>query len=96
MILKKVEKYTLSYTTFRMKKVEPIRDSVPTMIKETLSYLRTNVVKKRIVKPKDDEHSDKFYNYPYQALEEAVVNSLYNRDWTIRVSERQKKILFNE
>ena len=54
------------------------------MIKETLSYLRTNVVKKKIVKPKDDEHSDKFYNYPYQALEEAVVNSLYHRDWTIR------------
>ena len=43
-----------------------------------------NNVKKKIVKPKDDEHSDKFYNYPYQALEEAVVNSLYHRDWTIR------------
>ena len=64
--------------------VEPIKGSVPTMIDKTLSYLRTNVVKKKIVKPKDDEHSDKFYNYPYQALEEAVVNSLYHRDWTIR------------
>jgi len=64
--------------------VEPIRGSVPTMIDKTLSYLRTNVVKKKIVKPKNDEHSDKFYNYPYQALEEAVVNSLYHRDWTIR------------
>ena len=64
--------------------VQPIRGSVPTMIDKTLSYLRTNVVKKKIVKPKDDEHSDKFYNYPYQALEEAVVNSLYHRDWTIR------------
>ena len=64
--------------------VEPIRGSVPTMIDKTLSYLNTNVVKKKIVKPKDDEHSIKFYNYPYQALEEAVVNSLYHRDWTIR------------
>ena len=64
--------------------VEPIRGSVPTMIEKTLSYLRTNVIKKQIVKPKDDAHSDKFYNYPYQALEEAVVNSLYHRDWTIR------------
>ena len=64
--------------------VEPVRGSVPTMIEKTLSYLRTNVIKKKIVKPKDDEHSDKFYNYPYQALEEAVVNSLYHRDWTIR------------
>lgn len=64
--------------------VEPIRGSVPMMIEKTLSYLRTNVIKKQIVKPKDDAHSDKFYNYPYQALEEAVVNSLYHRDWTIR------------
>ena len=64
--------------------VEPIRGSVPTMIKETLSYLRTNVIKKQIIKPKDREQSITFYNYPYQALEEAVVNSLYHRDWTIR------------
>lgn len=64
--------------------VEPIRGSVPTMIKETLSYLRTNVIKKQIVKLKDRAESDTFYNYPYQALEEAVVNSLYHRDWTIQ------------
>ena len=64
--------------------VEPIKGSVPTMIKETLSYLRTNVVKKQIVKRKDRAESYIFYNYPYQALEEAVVNSLYHRDWTIQ------------
>lgn len=64
--------------------VEPIRGSVPTMIQETLRYLRTNVIKKHIIKPKDREQSISFYNYPYQALEEAVVNSLYHRDWTIR------------
>lgn len=64
--------------------VEPIRGSVPTMIRETLSYLRTNVIKKQIIKPKDREQSITFYNYPYQALEEAVVNSLYHRDWAIR------------
>ena len=37
--------------------VEPIKGSVPTMIKETLSYLRTNVIKKQIVKPKDRAES---------------------------------------
>ena len=64
--------------------VEPIMGSVPMMIEKTLSYLRTNVIKKQILKPKYDEHSNKFFNYPFQALEEAVVNSLYHRDWTIR------------
>lgn len=47
---------------------------VPKMIKETLSYLRTNVIKKRIAKSTDKEKSDKTYNYPYQAFEEAVVS----------------------
>lgn len=54
------------------------------MIKAALSYLRTNIIKKQIVKPKENEESITFYNYPYQALEEAVVNSLYHRDWTIQ------------
>ncbi len=57
---------------------------VPKMIKETLSYIRTNVIKKRISKPTDNERSDKTYNYPYQAFEESVVNALYHRDYQER------------
>ena len=64
--------------------VEPIRGSVPQTIEKTLSYLNTNIIKKQIIKPKDRAQSITFFNYPYQALEEAVVNSLYHRDWTIR------------
>ena len=64
--------------------VEPIRGSVPQMLEKTLSYLNTNIIKKQIIKPKDRAQSITFFNYPYQALEEAVVNSLYHRDWTIR------------
>ena len=64
--------------------VEPIRGSVPQMIEKSLSYLNTNIIKKQIIKPKDRAQSITFFNYPYQALEEAVVNSLYHRDWTIR------------
>ncbi|MCM1079772.1 MAG: AAA family ATPase [Bacteroidales bacterium] len=57
---------------------------VPKMINETLSYLRTNVIKQRISKPSDSEKSIKVYNYPYQALKEAVVNALYHRDYQER------------
>ena len=69
--------------------VEPIRGSVPMMIEKTLSYLNTNIIKKQIIKPKDRAQSITFFNYPYQALEEAVVNNLYHRDWTIRESVGQ-------
>ena len=67
-----------------MIEVPKIIGPVPRMIKETLSYLRTNVIKKQITKPSDDEKSDKIYNYPYQAFEEAVVNALYHRDYQER------------
>ena len=58
-----------------------IHGSVPRMINDTLQYLRTIVIRQRIVKPKDDEHSIKSFNYPYQAIEEAVVNAFYHRDY---------------
>lgn len=67
-----------------MIEVPKITGPVPRMIRETLSYLRTNVIKKQITKPTDDEKSDKIYNYPYQAFEEAVVNALYHRDYQER------------
>lgn len=67
-----------------MIEVPKITGPVPRMIKETLSYLRTNVIKKQITKPSNDEKSDKIYNYPYQAFEEAVVNALYHRDYQER------------
>lgn len=57
---------------------------VPKMIQETLSYLRTNVIKQKIVKPADREESIKTFNYPYQAFEEIISNCLYHRDYQIR------------
>lgn len=65
----------------KMVEAPPIKGTVPQMISKTLDYLRTNVIKEQIVKPKDNERSVKTFNYPYQALEEAVVNALYHRDY---------------
>lgn len=67
-----------------MIEVPKITGPVPKMIGDTLSYLRTNVIKQKIVKPTDSEKSVKAYNYPYQAFEEAVVNALYHRDYRER------------
>lgn len=67
-----------------MIEIPKITGPVPKMIEETLSYLRTNVIKQRINKQADNEKSIKIFNYPYQAIEEAVVNALYHRDYTER------------
>lgn len=64
--------------------VPPIKGPVPMMIRNSLEYLRTNIIKERITKPTDDERSLKVFNYPFQALEEAVVNALYHRDYKER------------
>ena len=39
------------------------------------------LVMQTIIKPKDSSRSQKFFSYPYQALEESVTNSLYHRDY---------------
>ena len=67
-----------------MMEVPKIVGPVPQMIQQTLDYIRTNVIKKRIIKPKDKAESITFFNYPYQAIEEAVVNALYHRDYQER------------
>lgn len=55
--------------------------SVPTILRSTLQYLKDVVVTEYVSKPKDRAESDRWFNYPYQALEEAVVNSMYHRDY---------------
>lgn len=64
--------------------IPSIKGPVPKMIQETLNYLRINIIQERIIKLEQDEHSIKVFNYPFQALEEAVVNALYHRDYTER------------
>ena len=67
-----------------MIEIAPIKGCVPKMIRDTMNYLKTNVIQKKIHKLEDRERSIVTYNYPYQALEEAVVNSLYHRSYIER------------
>ena len=39
------------------------------------------LVMQTIIKPKNSNRSQKFFSYPYQALEESITNSLYHRDY---------------
>ena len=64
-----------------MIEVPVIRGSIPEIISNVLVYMRTNVIRETVCKQRDDEHSIKHFNYPYQAIEEAVVNAFYHRDY---------------
>ncbi|MBO6190487.1 MAG: putative DNA binding domain-containing protein [Alloprevotella sp.] len=58
------------------------KGSVPQLIKQTMDYLRTTILYETIQKIPKRAEAYRFWSYPYEALEEAVVNSLYHRDYT--------------
>jgi ATP-dependent DNA helicase RecG len=59
--------------------VPPFKGPVHITLRKALDYIRNMIILKGIHKPKDDAHSIITYNYPYQALEEALVNAYYHR-----------------
>lgn len=61
----------------------PVTGPVPAIIAKVLDYLKTHVINERVTKQKKCAESIRDYNYPYQALEEALVNAFYHRDYQI-------------
>ena len=64
--------------------VPSIKGPINKMINEVMTYLRTNIIKEKVHKPGNRPESIRCFNYPMQALEEAVVNALYHRDYLTR------------
>jgi ATP-dependent DNA helicase RecG len=58
-----------------------IYGSIPQLINGTLTYLKNTVIREYVIKQKHVAESIRFFNYPIQALEEAIVNSLYHRSY---------------
>ena len=57
------------------------KGSVPHIIKQTMDYLDANFVYETVRKVSGQQEAVRFWSYPYDALEEAVVNALYHRDY---------------
>lgn len=50
-------------------------------VKDALDYIDTNVIEGKVVKIANQAESVKYYNYPYNALEEAVVNAVFHKSY---------------
>ncbi len=65
-------------------------------LKSALEYFKNIVVNEKVVKNELRAESDRFFNYPYDALEEALCNAVYHRgyddDSTIEVRIYPSKI----
>lgn len=62
----------------------PITGPIELQIKRTLDFLNDNLIKDKVIKQIDKAESFHLYSYPYQAIEEIVVNCLYHRDYQLR------------
>lgn len=50
---------------------------------DVLSYIKTNIIKTKVIKYNDKEKADRFFNYPYDAIEEALANAVYHRNYEL-------------
>lgn len=82
---------------FSEKKIE---GPVQQQITDTLTWLKTNMLQEKVIKLPNQAESVRAWNYPYSALEEAVANCLFHRNYQerepvkIRV-EPERIILYN-
>lgn len=53
-------------------------------IRDVLTYLKNVFLKEYIRKRPDRAEADRFFNYPYVALEESIANAMYHRSYEIR------------
>lgn len=52
--------------------------------RDALNYIKAQYLKEFVVKHPDRAEAERFWNFPYAAIEEAVVNAVYHRSYEIR------------
>lgn len=55
--------------------------SIIQQIRDVLQYFKTNIVEELVIKSANQAESIRFFNYPFQAIEEAVVNAVYHKSY---------------
>ena len=50
-------------------------------LKDVLRYIRHSIVKEQVVKVEGKAEADRYYNYPYEALEEAIANAVFHKGY---------------
>ncbi len=52
-------------------------------LQDALDFIRNGIIAERIFKLQDRAEAVRVFNYPYEALEEAIVNAAYHKDYLI-------------
>ncbi|MBI9069723.1 MAG: putative DNA binding domain-containing protein [Salinivirgaceae bacterium] len=52
-------------------------------LRDTLEFLKNNIINEKVVKHAHKAEADRFYNFPYNAVEEALSNAVYHKSYEI-------------
>ena len=53
-------------------------------LRDTLRFINNTIITEKIVKHPNRAEADRFFNYPYAAIEEALSNAVYHRAYDVR------------
>lgn len=62
----------------------PISGPVQNQIIKFIEFFKTNILKEKIIKQPDKAEALRIWNYPLEAIEEAIANAIYHRDYQVR------------
>ena len=52
-------------------------------LRNALSFLKTNIIGEQVIKQSYKAEADRFYNFPYVAVEEALSNAVYHKSYEL-------------
>ena len=53
-------------------------------LREALQYIRNSVIQEQVIKFPDRAEAERFFNYPYAAIEESLCNAVYHKGYDVR------------
>jgi ATP-dependent DNA helicase RecG len=53
-------------------------------VRDALSYIQATLIEEKVVKRPDKAEAERFFNYPYAALEESLVNAVFHKSYRIQ------------
>ena len=61
-----------------------LRGPIHEQVRAALRYIRNNVIREKVTKHPDRAEATRIFNYPFEAIEEALVNAVYHRGYDQR------------
>jgi len=52
-------------------------------LRNALTYIRNNIIEEHVQKVSGRAEADRYFNYPYDAVEEALANAVYHKSYEL-------------